>query len=125
MNINMAVSSAAHIERIELDVRMVLQLVHLVVLFNLLRSSTMDGVLPALVELCIISTHTVVQNWSLLDCLECLSRPFPVFKILRRTAHCNHIHNVLCVGILCLSQVQCFEFLPHWRVVTLCIDLAV
>ena len=34
-------------------------------------------------------------------------------------AHLDHVHDVLCVGVLLLPQVQHFEFLADRRVVAL------
>ena len=39
-------------------------------------------------------------------------------------AHLDHVHDILCVGVLLLPQVQHFEFLPDRRVLALSINVA-
>ena len=44
--------------------------------------------------------------------------------VLAWATHLNHVHDVLGVRILMLAQIQHFEFLPHWRVVPLGLNIA-
>jgi len=84
------------------------------VIVCLIGSSTMDRALPALIELRILSSHVITQNRRLLYRLEHLARVAMMISIVTaRASHLNHIHYVLGVWILLLSEVEQFEFLPH------------
>ena len=88
-------------------------------------SSSMDRVLPHLVKVWILSAHAIVQNWSLFDCLEDLARLASMNVVIAAwAAHLDHVHHILCVWVLLLPQVEQFEFLPHWRVVSVPGDIA-
>ena len=77
--------------------------------------SPVDRVLPALVELRVLASHIVVQDWRLIHCLERTARMLPMNVVIAaRTAHLDHIHDVLGVGVLLLPQIEHFKFLPHW-----------
>ena len=85
----------------------------------------MDCVFPTLVKLMVLSSDIVVQDWCFVLALVNLSRVAPVDAvILAWTAHLDHVHHVLGVGVLGLTQVQLFEFLPHRRVLVLGLNVA-
>ena len=81
--------------------------------------STMNCVLPYIVELVIFSSNVIVQNWLPSDSFESASWVLSVIFILAWWAHLNHVKNVLCVWVLLLLQIQHFELLPHWRLMAL------
>ena len=91
----------------------------------LVHWSAVDGILPALVKLLILTARIVVQHWSLLDRGKLLSRVNTVMIVIFTwTSHLDHIHDILGVWVLLLAQVEHFEFLAYGRFVTSGLDVA-
>ena len=86
----------------------------------------MNRVLPAVIEVWILTAHAVVKNWRLVDRLEHLTRLATMHIIvLTWVAHLDHIHHVLSIRVLLLPQIEQFEFLTHWRLVSIAGNVAV
>ena len=84
------------------------------IIFDLLRGSTMYRILPTLIELRVLTPNGVVQHGRLLDCLKSAPRMLPMnILVSTRAAHLDHIHDILRVWVLLLTQVEHFEFLAH------------
>lgn len=116
-----SISIASGTSIVDLDICLVV----LHVLINIIRSTPVDRVFPALVELRVLASHIVMQDWRVNHCLERAPRVLSMHIIIAAwAAHLDHIHNVLGVGVLLLSQVEHFKFLPHWRVVPCCLNIA-
>ena len=97
----------------------------LLVLFYLVRGSPMYRVFPTLIELWVLTSHVVMQDWRLIHCLERAARMLPMHIIISTwAAHLYHIHNILGVRILLLPQIEHFKFLPHWWVVPSRLNIA-
>lgn len=100
-------------------------LVVLHVLINLIRSPPVDRVFPALVKLRVFASHIVMQDWRVIHGLERTAWVLSMHVIIAAwAAHFDHIHDVLRVGVFLLSQIEHFEFLPHWRIVPCCLNIA-
>ena len=98
---------------IDLDIRCIISVI-LLVFIDPIRSSTMNSVFPALIELRILTPHVVVEYWRLFNWFQSATWMLPMhIFISTRAAHLDHINHVLCVGIFLLPQVEHFEFLPH------------
>ena len=102
-----------------------ISLVILLVFFGFISGSSMDSILPALIELRVFASNMIMQDWCMFNRLKRSSRMLPVnIFIATWAAHFDHIHNVLGIRIFLLPQVKLFEFLPHWWVMSSCLNIA-
>ena len=113
--------SVSGVTIVDLDICLVV----LHVLINLIGGAPVDRVFPALVKLRVFASHIVMQDWRVIHCLERAPRVLPMHIVIAAwAAHFYHVHDILGVGVLLLPQIKHFKFLPHWRIVPRCLNIA-